>query len=137
MGREGKESTSNALAVQLDAQGKIKYDVLARQGHSKDKVMYLDHSLEQTKSTKLNVAVKINLCMNQLQQIGDFPIVIVVWNFQHNRKKIFWKLCKANVMCMFMAENMLHVILQSKSKLSYDRQSFGPSVLVSGHHQGL
>ncbi|KAJ8888664.1 hypothetical protein PR048_008156 [Dryococelus australis] len=40
MGREGKESTSNALAVQLDAQGKIKYDVLARQGHSKDKVIY-------------------------------------------------------------------------------------------------
>jgi SNW domain-containing protein 1 len=39
MGREGKENTSNALAVQLDAQGKIKYDVLARQGHSKDKVM--------------------------------------------------------------------------------------------------
>ncbi|KDR16500.1 Puff-specific protein Bx42 [Zootermopsis nevadensis] len=40
MGREGKESTSNALAVQLDAQGKIKYDILARQGHSKDKVIY-------------------------------------------------------------------------------------------------
>lgn len=39
MGREGKESTSNAIAVQLDAQGKIKYDVLARQGHSKDKVL--------------------------------------------------------------------------------------------------
>jgi SNW domain-containing protein 1 len=41
MGREGKESTSNALAVQLDAQGKIKYDILARQGHSKDKVIHL------------------------------------------------------------------------------------------------
>jgi len=40
MGREGKESTSNALAVQLDAQGKIKYDILARQGHSKDKIIY-------------------------------------------------------------------------------------------------
>lgn len=40
MGREGKESTSNALAVQLDATGKIKYDVLARQGHSKDKVLF-------------------------------------------------------------------------------------------------
>lgn len=38
MGLEKKESSSNALAVQLDAQGKIKYDVLARQGHSKDKV---------------------------------------------------------------------------------------------------
>jgi hypothetical protein len=40
MGREGKESTSNALPVQLDAQGKIKYDILARQGHSKDKVIH-------------------------------------------------------------------------------------------------
>lgn len=36
---KGKETTSNALAVQLDAQGKVKYDVIARQGHSKDKVM--------------------------------------------------------------------------------------------------
>ncbi|XP_023715014.2 puff-specific protein Bx42 [Cryptotermes secundus] len=40
MGRERKESTSNALAVQLDAQGKIQYDVLARQGHSKEKIIY-------------------------------------------------------------------------------------------------
>jgi SNW domain-containing protein 1 len=52
MGREGKESTSNALAVQLDAQGKIKYDVLARQGHSKDKVIFLIFSLDQTESTR-------------------------------------------------------------------------------------
>lgn len=36
---KGKETTSNALAVQLDAQGKVKYDVVARQGHSKDKVI--------------------------------------------------------------------------------------------------
>ena len=34
-------SSSNVLAVQLDAQGKVKYDVLARQGHSKDKVSFL------------------------------------------------------------------------------------------------
>lgn len=38
MGKQGQESTSNSLAVQLDNQGKVKYDVLARQGHSKDKV---------------------------------------------------------------------------------------------------
>lgn len=37
---EAEKKTSNALAVQLDAEGKIKYDVLARQGHSKDKVVY-------------------------------------------------------------------------------------------------
>jgi len=37
---ESERSTSNALAVQLDAEGKIKYDVLARHGHAKDKVVY-------------------------------------------------------------------------------------------------
>merc|ERR1712223_811256 len=31
---------SNALAVQLDASGKVKYDVIARQGHGKDKIVY-------------------------------------------------------------------------------------------------
>lgn len=41
MGKKGHESTSNALALQLDNQGKIKYDVIARQGHSKDKVSAL------------------------------------------------------------------------------------------------
>ncbi|XP_014483177.1 PREDICTED: puff-specific protein Bx42 [Dinoponera quadriceps] len=40
MGMKGKETTSNALAVQLDAQGKIKYDLIARQGHGKDKIVY-------------------------------------------------------------------------------------------------
>nr|NVI70192.1 Bx42 [Cucujiformia] len=40
MGLKGKESTSNAIAVQLDAEGKVKYDVLARQGHSKNKIVY-------------------------------------------------------------------------------------------------
>ncbi|XP_060518560.1 SNW domain-containing protein 1 [Cylas formicarius] len=39
MGRK-KENASNALAVQLDAEGKVKYDVIARQGHSKDKIVY-------------------------------------------------------------------------------------------------
>lgn len=40
MGMKGKEITSNALAVQLDAQGKVKYDLIARQGHGKDKVNF-------------------------------------------------------------------------------------------------
>ena len=31
---------SNALAVQLDAKGQVKYDLLARQGHGKDKIVY-------------------------------------------------------------------------------------------------
>ncbi|NXX17321.1 SNW1 protein, partial [Podargus strigoides] len=38
MGR--KKKMSNALALQVDAEGKIKYDAIARQGQSKDKVIY-------------------------------------------------------------------------------------------------
>ncbi|CAJ0937139.1 unnamed protein product [Ranitomeya imitator] len=38
MGR--KKRTSNALAIQVDAEGKIKYDAIARQGQSKDKVIF-------------------------------------------------------------------------------------------------
>uniref|UniRef100_A0A8C5HXZ6 SNW domain-containing protein 1 n=1 Tax=Gouania willdenowi TaxID=441366 RepID=A0A8C5HXZ6_GOUWI len=38
MGR--KKKTNNALAVQVDAEGKIKYDAIARQGQGKDKVIF-------------------------------------------------------------------------------------------------
>ncbi|XP_043929984.1 SNW domain-containing protein 1 isoform X1 [Protopterus annectens] len=38
MGR--KKKASNALPVQLDAEGKIKYDAIARQGQAKDKVIF-------------------------------------------------------------------------------------------------
>ena len=31
-------SSTNALPVQLDSQGRVKYDALVRQGHRKDKV---------------------------------------------------------------------------------------------------
>uniref|UniRef100_A0AAG5CRK6 SKI-interacting protein SKIP SNW domain-containing protein n=1 Tax=Anopheles atroparvus TaxID=41427 RepID=A0AAG5CRK6_ANOAO len=41
MGAPGNASKkSNALAVQLDQTGKVKYDAIARQGHSKDKIVY-------------------------------------------------------------------------------------------------
>lgn len=33
-------NASNTLAVQLDAEGKVKYDVIAKQGHSKEKIIY-------------------------------------------------------------------------------------------------
>lgn len=39
-GGGGGGGGSNALAIQLDETGKIKYDVLARQGHAKDKVVF-------------------------------------------------------------------------------------------------
>ena len=48
MGRPNNKSTSNALAVQLDADGRVKYDVLARQGHHKDKVNHHFISIFQT-----------------------------------------------------------------------------------------
>ncbi|XP_032818825.1 SNW domain-containing protein 1 [Petromyzon marinus] len=38
MGR--KKKASNALALQVDAEGKVKFDAIARQGASKDKVVY-------------------------------------------------------------------------------------------------
>lgn len=37
---ESSNKSSNALAVQLDGTGKVKYDVIARQGHGKDKIVY-------------------------------------------------------------------------------------------------
>lgn len=41
MGAPGNASKkSNALAVRLDAQGKVKYDIIAKQGHAKDKIVY-------------------------------------------------------------------------------------------------
>uniref|UniRef100_A0A1Q3F5Y6 Putative mrna splicing factor/ chromatin binding snw family nuclear protein n=1 Tax=Culex tarsalis TaxID=7177 RepID=A0A1Q3F5Y6_CULTA len=41
LGAPGNASKkSNALAVQLDQNGKVKYDAIARQGHSKDKIVY-------------------------------------------------------------------------------------------------
>ncbi|PYH37000.1 SKIP/SNW domain-containing protein [Aspergillus neoniger CBS 115656] len=40
MGRKGTSSTSNALAVQVDAEGKVKYDAIARRGHSDDRIVH-------------------------------------------------------------------------------------------------
>lgn len=40
MGRKGSSSTSNALAVQVDAEGKVKYDAIARRGHSDNRIVH-------------------------------------------------------------------------------------------------
>jgi len=37
---KAEETRTNALAVQLDAAGKVKYDILARQGNRKDKIVF-------------------------------------------------------------------------------------------------
>jgi len=40
MGRKGTASTSNALAIQVDAEGKVKYDAIARQGHNENRILH-------------------------------------------------------------------------------------------------
>ncbi|OJJ48954.1 hypothetical protein ASPZODRAFT_164544 [Penicilliopsis zonata CBS 506.65] len=40
MGRKGTSSTSNALAVQVDAEGKVQYDAIARRGHSENRIVH-------------------------------------------------------------------------------------------------
>ncbi|ODQ54048.1 hypothetical protein SAICODRAFT_55138 [Saitoella complicata NRRL Y-17804] len=40
MGRKGKKSTSNALALQVDAKGAIKYDAIAKQGHGDTRIVH-------------------------------------------------------------------------------------------------
>ncbi len=40
MGRKGTASTSNALAIQVDAEGKVKYDAIARQGHGDKRIVH-------------------------------------------------------------------------------------------------
>jgi SNW domain-containing protein 1 len=39
MGKKGS-STSNALAIQVNADGKVKYDAIARQGHGEDRIIH-------------------------------------------------------------------------------------------------
>ena len=40
MGRKGASSSSNALALQVDNEGKVKYDAIARRGHSEGRVIH-------------------------------------------------------------------------------------------------
>lgn len=40
MGRKGTSTASNALTVQVDAEGKVKYDAIARRGHSNDRIVH-------------------------------------------------------------------------------------------------
>lgn len=40
MGRKGGSSSSNALALQVDHEGKVKYDAIARRGHGEGRVVH-------------------------------------------------------------------------------------------------
>ena len=45
LGMALKKSSSNALAKQVDATGKVKYDAIAKLGHAQEKVKYNLNSL--------------------------------------------------------------------------------------------
>lgn len=40
LGRKGGSSSSNALAIQVDGEGKVKYDAIARRGHSDQRIIH-------------------------------------------------------------------------------------------------
>ncbi|SMR59747.1 unnamed protein product [Zymoseptoria tritici ST99CH_3D1] len=40
MGRKGVPSSSNALAIQVDGEGKVKYDAIARRGHNEQRIVH-------------------------------------------------------------------------------------------------
>ena len=40
MGRKGGSSSSNALAIQVDGEGKVKYDAIARRGHGENRIIH-------------------------------------------------------------------------------------------------
>lgn len=40
MGRKGNGTSSNALTLQVDAEGKVKYDAIARQGHNDNRIIH-------------------------------------------------------------------------------------------------
>lgn len=40
MGRKGTSSTSNALAIQVNSEGKVKYDAIARRGHDDKRIIH-------------------------------------------------------------------------------------------------
>lgn len=40
MGKKGTSSTSNALAVQVDGEGKVKYDAIAKRGHGDGRIVH-------------------------------------------------------------------------------------------------
>lgn len=78
MGARGKESTSNALAVQLDESGRVKYSAIARQGHSADKV----RPLFKTKLLVLVVSKPLNLVLTNLSVCSAIVSFLKSFNFE-------------------------------------------------------
>lgn len=40
MGKKGASGSSNALAIQVDAEGKVKYDAIAKHGHAENRIVH-------------------------------------------------------------------------------------------------
>lgn len=40
MGKKSSSNSSNALAIQVDGDGKVKYDAIARQGHTESRIIH-------------------------------------------------------------------------------------------------
>lgn len=83
MGARGKESTSNALAVQLDESGRVKYSAIARQGHSADKVSPLFRTKLLVVSKPLNlVSTNLSVCSAIVSFLKTFNFECVFINFK-------------------------------------------------------
>ncbi|KFM68418.1 SNW domain-containing protein 1, partial [Stegodyphus mimosarum] len=69
LGKKKEKTTANNLPLQLDAQGKIKYDVIARQGHGKDKVIY--HKFQDLLPTEITSEDEPSLQKPSEEEIKD------------------------------------------------------------------
>ncbi|KAK9454686.1 SKIP/SNW domain-containing protein [Dipodascopsis uninucleata] len=69
MGRE-KQSSSNALAIQVNSEGKIKYDAIARQGHSSKRIIQTSFSDLIPLRQRANIG-EINLARPSEEEIAE------------------------------------------------------------------
>ncbi|XP_023782949.1 SNW domain-containing protein 1 [Cyanistes caeruleus] len=97
MGR--KKKMSNALAVQVDAEGKIKYDAIARQGQSKDKVLFLP-------ICHLACILEKVVCMHCIY-LNSLMTLEVLTNFEAIREVLYALMC-------LVSSGKLYVLQQDK-----------------------
>ncbi|KAK9481261.1 SKIP/SNW domain-containing protein [Lipomyces japonicus] len=65
-----KASTSNALAIQVDAEGKIKYDAIARQGHSSKRIIHTSFAELIPLRQRANIG-ELNLSRPSDEEVAD------------------------------------------------------------------
>ncbi|GFW21333.1 SNW domain-containing protein 1 [Trichonephila clavipes] len=69
LGKKNEKKNANNLPVQVDAYGKIKYDVIARQGHSKDRIVY--HKFQELLPTEITNEDDANLQKPSEEEVKD------------------------------------------------------------------